>query len=693
MNAKIFTVMAAALAAQAIAIAQEVPDTMAAQELNEIVVKAPRIIRKTDMDVYIPSASAVETSRNGMQLLNNLMIPSLTVTEALGSITAAGQPVQLRINGRTASVDQVKALLPGTVKRVEWLDNPGLRYGGAAYVLNFIVANPTRGGALQTEARQALNTAWGEYSADVKLNFGPLQWEAGAMFKLTDGVKSLRDYKETFTYADGSTLTRTETPLDGSLDNTFGGLWGAYSYIRPDTTVVYVQARVDDTFSNNRRAHGLLSLSDGSDDILLTDNNGSKGVSPKLSLYLEQRLGRRQTLAVDFNASFYNGRSHSDYVEQIPGATGLLNDIHTMIKDRNRAYALEADYIKSWERSRLTAGASYTANRNRSQYLNLDGEVFHQRQDKVYFFAEYFQRIGPVNITAGLGAQYTDFMFQETGQGNRSWNLRPQASVSYSINPRHRLRLSFRSWQSAPSLAETNIAPQQTDGFQWLVGNPDLKTSTSYMLSLNYNFSLPRTEGSFGLRAFTSPDAITPYLYWDGPRLVTSYENSRGLQNLTLYLSPQVEIIPDLLMASAYVQYRAERMRGTGYTLYNHNWSGNVNVMLTHWGFELLAQYERASRDLWGEKLSWGENLSIIQLSYNRGDWQFGAGVIMPFGRYDQGSKMLSRWNTNEQHQRLDMKMPYLSVAYNLQWGRQKRGTGKLVNADAAADKSTAAGR
>lgn len=65
----------------------------------------------------------------------------------------------------------------------------------------------------------------------------------------------------------------------------------------------------------------------------------------------------------------------------------------------------------------------------------------------------------------------------------------------------------------------------------------------------------------------------------------------------------------------------------------------------------------------------------------------------MPFGRYDQGSKSMSKWNSNEQHMRLDMRMPYISISYNVQWGRQKRGGQKLINTDAKTDASTAGGR
>ena len=671
----------------------ETQDSTRTKELQEIVIEAPKVIRKADMDVYHPSKSAVDNSKNGMQLLNNLMIPSLSVSDALSSITAAGQSVQVRINGRTATIDQVRALLPETIKRVEWMDNPGLRYGGANYVLNFIVANPTLGGSLQLYTRPALNTAWGFHMADAKFNFGKSQFEIGANYKLTNKIKTHRDYTETFTYPDGHTLTRIETSRGGNMDCTTGNLWASYNYIKPDTTVFVAEFSMHKDFTDKILYNGLLSLSDGTDDILLTDSHGDKGTTPSLSLYLQQHFAHKQMLVIDFSSSFYLGRTFSDYLEQLPSSPTYLTDIHTNIKDRNQAYGIEADYIKNWRNSRFTAGISYTANRNRSRYENLGGEIFHQRQDKIYFFAEYFQRLGKWTATAGIGAQYTDFLFKESDRGNHSWSARPQATITYSPNQNHNFRLNFTSWQSTPSLAETNVVPQQLDGFQWRVGNQNLKTASSYMLTFRYGFNLPRVSGSFGIRAFTSPNAITPLLEWHENRLVTTYENSRGLKNLSFFLAPQIEIIPQWLAVSGYIQYRMERMKGTGYAINHNGWSGNASLQFTHWGFVLSAEYRYAQRDLWGEKISWGEDLNVISLDYNWKDWQFGAGIIMPFGKYDQGSKLLSKWNRNEQHMRLDMCMPFVTVAWNLQWGRQKRGVQKIINADANTDRSTAGGR
>lgn len=671
----------------------EAPDSISTHELQEIVIQAPKVIRKADMDVYHPSKSAVENSKNGMQLLRNIMIPTLTVNDALGSISAAGQSVQVRINGRLATIEQVKALLPETIKRVEWIDNPGLRYNGANYVLNVIVANPTLGGSLMLQAKPALNQKWGYYQGDAKFNIGRAQWSIGGYFKLTDEIKTHREYKETFTYPNGSSLTRKETPLGGELDNSQGAAWIAYNYIKPDTTIFYMSLQANRNFSDKWQFSGLLNLSNGDDDIDLMDSKGNIGTTPSFSAYLEQHFAHKQTLVVDFSSSFYSGHSYSDYVEKYPGSTHLINDIHTFIKDRNQAYGLEANYIKQWRASKFTAGASYTANRNRSTYENLGGKVFHQRQDKAYFFAEYFHRINKVTLTGGIGAQYTSFLFKETNQGSHSWNLRPQAIATYSPNQNHHFRLSFTSWQSAPSLAATNIAPQQLDGFQWRIGNPNLKTSSSYMLSLRYSYSIPRVSGSFGVRAFSSPNAITPYLYWDNDRLITSYENSKGLDNISLWIAPQIEVIPTWLVISGTIQYTAEKMKGNTYKLYNHCWSGDVSAMVTHWGFTLGFQYVRAQRDLWGEKISWGEDISVIDLSYNWKNWEFSGGMILPFGKYDQGSRSLSKWNTNEMHTRLDMRMPYISISYNLQWGRQKRGAQKLVEVDANADRSSAGGR
>ena len=394
----------------------------------------------------------------------------------------------------------------------------------------------------------------------------------------------------------------------------------------------------------------------------------------------------------DLGSSIYNGYSSSAYLEQDMNKN-VLTDVNTYIKDNNKTYAFEANYIKKWDKSSLTLGTSYSARRNKSTYKYLDNSVYHQRNDEVYFFSEYMQRIKYVTLTGGLGATYVDYKFHETGKGNNSWNFTPQFTAVYRPNSVSQFRVALRSWQFAPSLSQTNITAQQTDGIQWTIGNASLKSSRSYNLALRYSFNLPVVTGSVGTSLFSSPDAIAPYMYWDNDKLFTSYENSKGLKYVRVWFSPQVEVIPHWFYLSGTISYKAENMKGTGYSLYNHTWSGEVTAMLRHKNFAMTVQYRKASRDLFGETVDWGEDFSLVDLRYNLDKWQFGAGCFMPFGKYDQGKVSYNKYYSYEYHLRPDVRFFYVRVAYNLQWGRQKKGVNKMVNANTGTDTSTAASR
>ena len=273
--------------------------------------------------------------------------------------------------------------------------------------------------------------------------------------------------------------------------------------------MVWISLSAFREFNNLSDYRGIMSLSNGSSDLRLRDMKDDHGTTPRFNAYLEQHLPHRQTIVVDFNASLYNGRSSHSYTESVSDTPDT--DVNTSIRDNNRTISAEADYIKRWDASRFTAGASYTAQRNRSTYANLADKVFRQHQDKIYFFGEYFHRIRRVSLTGGVGAQYTDIRSVNSGKGSSTWNIRPRVSAAWRINSAHQLRLNFTSWQTTPSLSETNEAPQQIDGFQWQIGNPDLSTYSNYRVGLTYNFDIPRVSRTFGVRYERAPHAIAPH--------------------------------------------------------------------------------------------------------------------------------------------------------------------------------------
>ena len=116
----------------AAAMAQETSKTM-----DEVTVKAARTVQKADGMWVYPTRQQLDNSTDGYSLLSKLALPRIRVDEALSSITALTNlgSVQVRINDVVATREDLLALDMRGVQRVEYIDNPGLRYGeGIAYV-------------------------------------------------------------------------------------------------------------------------------------------------------------------------------------------------------------------------------------------------------------------------------------------------------------------------------------------------------------------------------------------------------------------------------------------------------------------------------------------------------------------------------------------------------------------------------
>ncbi len=60
------------LSINSVAFADVSADSVKVHELKEVVIQAPKVIRKSDMDVYHPSKSAVENSKTACNCLTTL---------------------------------------------------------------------------------------------------------------------------------------------------------------------------------------------------------------------------------------------------------------------------------------------------------------------------------------------------------------------------------------------------------------------------------------------------------------------------------------------------------------------------------------------------------------------------------------------------------------------------------------------
>ena len=103
-----------------------------ATALGEVVVEGSAVINKIDRQIILPTSAQRKASTNGISLLQHLQVASLVINPLDKSIkTNLGDEVQLRINGVVSDKNDVMALHPADIVRIEYHDNPGLKYGDA----------------------------------------------------------------------------------------------------------------------------------------------------------------------------------------------------------------------------------------------------------------------------------------------------------------------------------------------------------------------------------------------------------------------------------------------------------------------------------------------------------------------------------------------------------------------------------
>ena len=125
--------------------------TDSALTLQEVHVKAARVVTQNDGYIYFPSTKVKENAANSYSLLGRIGLPHIRIDEIRHTITALNNlgSVQLQLNGAKATQTEIISLDPKTILRIHFIDNPGLRYGeDIAYVINIVTQRTHMGNSL-----------------------------------------------------------------------------------------------------------------------------------------------------------------------------------------------------------------------------------------------------------------------------------------------------------------------------------------------------------------------------------------------------------------------------------------------------------------------------------------------------------------------------------------------------------------
>ena len=676
----------------------------ASTELGEVVVEGDAVIQKVDRQILLPNKEQLGASSDGMSLLQNLQIPRIVVNPADNSVkTLANQDVQLRINGIEASNSEVMAINPKDVIRIEYHDQPSVRYNGAAAVINYIVKHRDTGGNLMLNASNGVTMpGWGEYHLSGKINFGKSSFSLLTHYSPRD-VYWTRTNSETYNFNSGTIENREvgePTRFKGNPVNI--GL--TYNWTNGEKNMLQIALRNNMQFVPYSMTNRDSRLYQATDSFAIHDHESSQSFSPSLDIYYQHNLPNNNHLYFDLVGTYINS-SNDRRFEQTPLGETVADTTDVLSRVKGNKYSLigEAIYEKEWENIALTVGVRH----NQQWMENLYNVQSDQGQStkvsmmtaETYAFAEVQQRVKQFSYAVGIGAMHT--YIEQAGQKSSNWIARPQLTMSYDFGKG--VFWKYKGYVSGyqPSLSAMSDVAQQIDKYQIRQGNPNLKpvmfVANEMQLSWQSKYVNLNLWANYSYDHKPIMDETFEQLIDGQSYAVRTYANHRGFHRLQVAPSVQVRVLNNSLIftVAPFANYYVSL--GNSYTHKHFNPGVRASIMGMYKGWLFFGEVTTRSNNLWGETLEYGEFYHHIGLGYNAdlqgpqrarshgvSGWGFRAMLMNPFSvkGYSIETKDLSALAPNTQHAEMRdfRQMLILNFHCNLDFGTQRGDAGKRIN-------------
>ena len=650
----------------------------AATALGEVVVEGSAVINKIDRQIILPTSAQRKASTNGISLLQHLQVPSLVINPLDKSVkTNFGEEVQLRINGVVSNRNEVMALRPADIVRIEYHDNPGLKYGDAAAVVDYIVKKKETGGNVAADLTNGIYPVGvGDYNMSARYNRN--KSVVGAVFSWERrDLDWTRENRETFV-CPGRTVENREIGNPTKIKYDRMNLNLSYNYADDKNMLNVAFRNIYNNTPNSFYDRSSVLYQDGT-AYNITNKQKEKSYIPSLDVYYQCSMKNRQNLYVDVVGTYL--KSSSDRYYSMSQAEAAADEIVSVVDGERYSIIGEAIYEKHFDNGTLTAGGRHSQSSMNNVYDgNLSSKV-DMNQAETYVFAEFQSSVKRLNYRVGIGAMRT--YYEQGGASQEKYIFRPTLSLSYNFNDKVFMRYNAEMSGYAPSLADLSDVSQAMDLYQVRRGNPALHSVTYYTQSLMASWRSRYVNVElFGRYSYDDNPMMEETLYEDG-MFVRATANQRGFHRLNLQTTVQVMPFKEYIMVRLTPYFNRYISLGNGYTHTHSNpgFRGSIMGMYKNWS--MMIEMNTSYHTLWGETLQKEEKLHSVAIGYNTEKWGVQMMLMNPFTkRYEQSVENRSRLAPyNQVAYSNDFKrMVMVNVSFNLDFGKQRNAAGKRIN-------------
>ncbi|NLO70113.1 MAG: hypothetical protein GX102_04055 [Porphyromonadaceae bacterium] len=653
--------------------------------LKSVEVQGKGVINQSDKQLYFVTNEQRKLASNGVNLIQQMSIPKLHFDPVKNAIVAVdNKSVQLRINDVPAETADITAIQPKDIIRVEYIDNPGLRYGtDVGYVLNFVVEKRNSGGSAGVDLNNSVNRIFGRNNLYAKLNSGKsevsLQYYNN-FFNL-GGLKRIN--VETFRFEDGSERVREEIGIPSRLKQIGQNGTLNYNYTDADKRVFNAKIRYYSNVVPNMDFVSRQYWRDNPDNLVdMKDLNKENLQSPSVDLYYLEKLPNDQTLIVDLYYTKRLNSSERAYSEMQNGA--YLTDIHSNVKGDRDSYIGEVMYEKNFKTNKLTAGLRHQQSFTTNTYYGDTDVQTNMTQAVSYLYAEFSGKVEKLDYRLGMGVSRSNIV-QKNGSDKALTDvfIRPRINLNYKINDLSNLR--FRAWMynETPSLSQLSNVCQAIDSYQRQCGNPDLKASLATYSEISYNYNAKIFDINAEAGYWSRHKPVMEETRREGGQFIRTYDNQKFWGRFNTEFSGSLRPWENYINIRLTAGYYNTLSEGNTYRHTLGSFYHQENIIFNYKKMSLSLMNYKGATYLFGESADDNESIHIIDFTYNADKFSVGASMFSPFTKtYKRNNQNFSEYapRQHEWYSNQIQGLFMLKFAYNLRWGEAGKASSKRIN-------------
>lgn len=667
--------------------------------LKGVTVEAARVVEKVDRQIIFPTKEQVKTASNGYDLLDNLSLPTIIVNRAERKILSLkGGDVQIRINDVKASMQDVLALQPDEVTKVEFINVPGLKYGDSNLdaVINYQVRRRYAGYVGGVSTMQGTKAGFNNSDGYFKYNVKKSEFSINYSFSYRSVEERSYESLGTYHLPTGETLHRNYLGYDSPFLYTINNVQLGYNLSEPDKYTLNVRLNF---FNYNSPVRGMNQLyqESGKANQYLQNNRKMLEQIPSLDIYYSLNMPHDQNLALNLVGTYigtdYQYRMREYTFNKSPDESvknAPLTDYSYNATGRKRSLIGEGTYSKNWKQMTLSIGGQYNISHTDNIYVGSSNADTELKYSNLFLFTQLQGQQKWFSYQVGVGATRSSIHQGENGYSK--WLFRPQVTLQAKASDHLSFKWSSKITSDIPSLSDLSELRQYSNSFEARDGNSGLKPFTGYNNTLSASWNIPLMsvylEGNWTYYDKPIATSILPEKREDGSYLfVSKPENQKSHDYKHLLLTPEVHLIKDHLDLNLMCEYQNVKTKGLDYSHeFNYfSYGAEIRYMTGNWNIGYGAY--KVEKSFWGEKTNGGEPTSNLAVTYSYKNWQFG--VLGLFVFYPHGcvykDELFNKYVQQKNKVRLadQGNMLVFTASFNFSHGRRYHtGSRKLNNSD-----------